>query len=181
MGMLCPTLLRMAVDYEPETGKMTWRAKPSFMVKGGAGPAARQNAIHAGQPAFTSPAPNGYKRGELMGQRLLAHRVAWAIHHGEWPQAEIDHANGDAGDNRISNLRLATRSENARNRGASKGKATKYKGIHRISSGKWVAQITLAGKSVHVATCINERDAAMAYNAAARHHYGEFCRLNQED
>lgn len=45
-----------------------------------------------------------------------AHRVVWFLHHGAWPFPEIDHINRDPSDNRIENLRCATRSDNMRNR-----------------------------------------------------------------
>lgn len=63
----------------------------------------------------------GYRTLKVDGRKYLAHRLAWFYVHGEWPPRglEIDHVNRVRDDNRISNLRVVTRSENNRNRGSS--------------------------------------------------------------
>lgn len=58
----------------------------------------------------------GYWVIGIDGKNYKAHRLAWLYVHGEWPAGEIDHINGDKRDNRIANLRVATRSENTTNR-----------------------------------------------------------------
>jgi hypothetical protein len=55
------------------------------------------------------------------GEAYKAHRLAWLYVHGEWPEADIDHINGDRGDNRIENLRSVTRSINQQNLRAARG------------------------------------------------------------
>lgn len=61
----------------------------------------------------------GYRRVRVtiggVKHEFLAHRLAWLMVHGRWPENEIDHINGDRSDNSISNLRHATRLQNARN------------------------------------------------------------------
>lgn len=61
----------------------------------------------------------GYRRIRIKigGQKyeILAHRLAWFMHHGYWPQEEIDHINGDREDNTIANLRAVSRQENTKN------------------------------------------------------------------
>lgn len=58
----------------------------------------------------------GYSTIGIDGKRYYAHRLAWLYKNGELPSNEIDHINGVKSDNRIDNLRLATRSQNASNR-----------------------------------------------------------------
>ena len=57
----------------------------------------------------------GYRRVEFMNVDLKLHRLAWFFMTGAWPTHEIDHINGVKGDNRWTNLRQATRSENMQN------------------------------------------------------------------
>ena len=179
----CPTVLRQLMAYDPETGKLTWRQQKSasiapISVKTDA-VLARWNGRTAGRIALDSNGATGRKRGSIAGLSVFAHRVAWAIHYGEWPDREIDHINGNFTDNRIANLRLATRAENARNRGSIPGSASRFKGVYRTTNGKWFAQINLSGRSTHIGTFASEDEAALAYNAAAVKHHGPFARLNE--
>ena len=98
--------LRERLDYDPATGVLRWR-------KG-----RKQIAGHV--------KPSGYREIEWVTRELgkrkgrksiypLAHRMAWAMTTGTWPENEIDHRNGNRDDNRLVNLRPATRAENAQN------------------------------------------------------------------
>ena len=93
--------LRELLDYDPETGVLKWKKTVnSRAVKG--------------SPAGNLD-PSGYVKLRIAGVLLRAHRVAWAIHHGVWPDDEIDHRNRVRNDNRIGNLRIAGRVGNTRN------------------------------------------------------------------
>jgi len=58
--------------------------------------------------------PQGYLTMCVLGRRLSNHRVVYFLTHGEWPDL-IDHIDGDKLNNSVRNLRVATRSENAKN------------------------------------------------------------------
>jgi hypothetical protein len=89
--------------------------------------------------------------GNIFGLRLPAHRVVWAIHRGVWPDGEIDHINGDRADNRISNLRDVTRSENARNAAKPRTNRSGVVGVNwRTSKGKWRAYISEGDRTTHL-------------------------------
>jgi hypothetical protein len=88
---------------------------------------------------------------------------------------DVDHKNGNTLDNRLSNLRPATRSQNCRNKGARKGlKGASFNKEKR----KWRGSIHMNGKSIHLGTFDSEKDAHDAYCRAAERLYGEFARFH---
>jgi hypothetical protein len=89
-----------------------------------------------------------------------------------------DHRNGNPMDNRRGNLRVCTQHDNTRNKGRTKGR--KYKGVYLrrgFSRPRWVAKINLPKQQI-LGTFDTQMEAALAYDRAARHHFGEFARLN---
>lgn len=97
---------------------------------------------------------------------------------GSGPQA--DHINGDRLDNRRSNLRPATNSQNQRNKAKYSGQWTsEYKGVTKYRNGRWIAGIYIDNKRMHLGYFNSEEDAAQAYNFAAAKHFGEYAKLNE--
>lgn len=99
----------------------------------------------------------------------------------------VDHINGNTLDNRKSNLRLATESQNGANRGANNGKKSNpYKGVYRLTSPravkKWWALIVESSTGVKkrrsLGVYATPEEAAQAYNEAALKYFGEFAYLN---
>jgi len=91
----------------------------------------------------------------------------------------IDHINGDALDNRKSNLRICSHAENIRNGKKGKNCSSSYKGVGWFKlRKKWRARIMIDYKDKHLGLFSNEIDAAKAYDEAARELHGEFARLN---
>ena len=113
--------LREALDYNPETGVLTWKVRPLRHFKDKRATASINTRL-AGKPAFTAVQSAGYLCGNIEKRQYLAHRVIWAWYHGEWPPEDmvIDHVNMDKTDNRIINLELVTLVENIRRYHASK-------------------------------------------------------------
>lgn len=124
----------------------------------------------------TSKDKRGYIRLTLFGKYLFAHRVAWALHFGSFPDGLIDHVNGMPDDNRIANLRIASRSQNMMNSRFIKG-SSKFKGVRR-SQDAWQAEIMIGGKRHYLGRFKSEIDAARAYDAAAAKLFGEFALPN---
>jgi hypothetical protein len=93
---------------------------------------------------------------------------------------EIDHRNGDETDNRRTNLRYATPSQNKANRGRWANKKTsQYKGVYKQGN-RWKAIINKDKKEYYLGFFKTETEAAVAYDEAAKKHFGEFARLNFE-
>lgn len=91
----------------------------------------------------------------------------------------VDHINRNPLDNRLSNLRPATRSENAINRGKTKANTSGYKGVAlNKQTGKYKAAIRVNYELIHLGTYKTKEDAALAYNKAALKYFGEFAYLN---
>lgn len=93
--------LRELLTYDPETGEFRWRYTRGCRARG--------------QIAGTVTCL-GYLTIAIDGRKYKAHRLAWLHVHGEWPYPEIDHINRIKLDNRLVNLRRATRAENNANR-----------------------------------------------------------------
>lgn len=95
------------------------------------------------------------------------------------PDIEVDHVNQNPFDNRKSNLRLASRMENAANRRKSKNQLGDYKGITLDKrSNRWKARIKVNGREKSLGLFDNPKDAAMLYDFAAKRFFGEFAFLN---
>ena len=135
------------------------------------------NTRHAGKPAFTG-LRNGYFSGQLFAKTYSAHRVIWAMAHGYWPNGDIDHANGNRLDNRLSNLREATRAENNRNVGVQANNTSGFKGVSwDAAHSKWKARIGHHRKIIHLGRFESPEDAYAAYCAAAQKYHKQFARL----
>lgn len=164
------TLLRQLMDYDPRTGLMTWRERTPETNNGiGGGALRRINSRISGKAAFTSRHPGGYLSGAIFGRCVTAHRVAWALHYGEWPEGIIDHINGIPTDNRISNLRIVTNMENQHNRKMNKNNPSGCTGVTMpLKSNKWLAAITVNHKTINLGRFRHFDDAVAARKAAEK-------------
>lgn len=92
---------------------------------------------------------------------------------------KVDHENGNGLDNRRWNLRPATSSENQMNKGMSSNNSTGYKGVswHK-GNGKYIANIKVGEKRIHLGYFDTPEQAALAYDVAAEKYFGRFAHLN---
>ena len=114
------------------------------------------------------------KRVYFLGKRYPYTHIIWAVHFGKWPEEYIDHINHNQMDNRLSNLREATASQNQHN----KKMYNPFKGVAYDSSvprtKPWTARIMVNNKSMFIGSFETREEAAEAYRKAALKYHGEF-------
>lgn len=151
--ILTADLLRQLVDYDATTGVFRWRVT-------------KNNRLRPGDQAG-SVRPNGYVNLGVAGKLYLAHRLAWLYVHGKWPDSELDHVNRIRSDNRIANLREATRALNCQNSLQSGRNTSGHKGVYFcLRRVKWCARIYRNGRSRHLGYFALIEDAVSARLAA---------------
>lgn len=121
-----------AFNYDPLTGIIKWRSKRRGIKQG----------MIAGKRDI-----NGYVVITFDGKTYRAANLAWRLYYGEWPDKKLDHKNRINNDNRINNLRPATRSQNNAN---TKRKHRSMKGVYRYKKTKWIAKLTANGVYYHL-------------------------------
>lgn len=141
-----------AFSYDPETGRVLWKHQTGGLPRGAV----------AGSYKAT-----GYRHIKLDGRLFQAHRIAWALHYGEWPNGNIDHINGDPADNRIANLRCVPQSENNKNARRRKDNTSGVTGVLWYKArGKWGAKINHDGKPIFLGLYPSIQDAIAARRRA---------------
>lgn len=172
--------LNECLTYNSETGILTWKTRPESHFSSPS-VARRFNNLYAGKPAGGRVA-NGYLMlpfKDETGKRCLfyAHRIAFAMHHGRFPQAELDHINGVKTDNRATNLREAVRLQNAAN---TIFNVQNQRGAKRHKDGRWSAQISYRNQNIYLGLYSTEAEAHAAFCGAATVLRKEFVQLTHE-
>jgi hypothetical protein len=145
-------------DYDPVSGELLWKVAPDCHGK---------VARAAGAKHHT-----GYIKVRIDGKQYSAHRLIWIMHNGNIPDGlQIDHINGIRDDNRIGNLRLATRNINCQNQHlAHNHNKSGLLGVCK-QYGKFKARIEIDGKRRHLGTFFTPEEAHSAYLKAKRDHH----------
>lgn len=163
--------LREVLEYDPVTGRFTWKDRPDddFKTKRAA---AIFRAKRRGREAFTYTGFGGYRETSLQGVGLLAHRVAVLLMTGSWPPQQVDHINGDRTDNRWCNLRLADQTTNNRNMAMPKSNTSGRVGVcYDKERGKWYAQGRSCKRQFNLGR-FETMDEAVAARAKFEREYG---------
>ena len=141
---------RELLEYNPITGTLTWK-----LHRGGG---VRKGDI-AGRISN-----RGYRAIKLQGIQYQAHRLAWLIYYGKFPENQIDHINGDKLDNRLCNIRDVTHRENAQNRKIHRqGKLTGATWCGGKRRKCWVSQAKVNRKTVFIGMFQTPEEAHNAY------------------
>lgn len=161
--------LKELFKYEPETGNFI-RIKRSLNNKFDIGTiAGRLNQ-------------NGYVNIKINDKLYKVHRLAWLYTYGVWPIEFIDHINGIKHDNRLCNLREATRADNGKNRIRFKSNISGFVGVSWYPRyNKWHSCITVDKKKMSLGYHLEINDAVNAYHEAATKYFGEFYVKNREN
>lgn len=124
-----------------ETGKLYWIEKPNRRIKVGD----EVGCLNAA----------GYLRFRYEGKDYSNHRVIWYFKYGMFPEKHLDHINGNILDNRISNLREVTDSQNKQNTHKAKGYCKR--------GDRYYVKVVLNNKIVYRKSFLDEKLAKQAY------------------
>lgn len=159
-----------------DNGRLIWKDRPENHFSTRQGWSIFHNR-YAGNEAGTLSNNKNARRCliRLCSFPFWRSRLVWAIHNNcEWPQV-IDHVNRNQLDDRIENLRIATRSQNAQNQSLLASNNSGLKGVYwNKTIRKWHAQIRVNGKRIHVGCYLSPEEAHAAYMSVARKYCGEF-------
>jgi hypothetical protein len=133
------------------------------------------NRVKIGEKAGTLR-PDKYFAIQVNKKRYLTHRLVYLYHHGVLPEF-LDHINGNSLDNRIENLRPATKHQNNCNAKTRRDNISGIKGVsYYPKTGKWHARIRVKGKEKYLG-CFDSVELAALVVAEARDKYHkEFAR-----
>lgn len=151
---LTPELVRSFLSYDRETGHFTWVKRPGKRVSVG---------------DIAGGLNRGYIHIAICGKQYRAHRLAWFVEHGHWPDGEIDHINGNRSDNRIANLRVVDGKTNTQNRRTPmKRNKLGVLGVYKSTWGRFVSSVHFNGRQVYLGTYSTPEEAHAAYVKAKR-------------
>ena len=143
------TKLKALFDYDPATGNLIRKTRTA-------------NSVQVGDVAGSKNS-DGYIQISIDSKPHMAHRLVWIWHGKELPQF-INHINRDKVDNRIENLRPATRSENMHNKDTSKRSASGHRGVMWYAPTKeWLARLMVDGQSYDLGKYPTAKEASEAY------------------
>jgi HNH endonuclease len=146
--------------YEPETGKLYWK---------------RSNANRVEVGDETGNFNRGYLEITINYHNYRAHRVAYLLTTGKWPKNDIDHCDHDGTNNKWSNLRDATRTQNSYNQTISIRNKSGIKGVrfNKLTQ-RYLTEITINGKNIHLGSFKTLEPAVRKRLLAEKHYFGEF-------
>ncbi len=158
--MFTQEALQELLHYNPETGAFTWRVQSNGRVPVGT----IAGSIHV----------TGYRQIKIGRKFFKAHRLAWFYVHGHWPHGDLDHINRIKDDNRIVNLRLASRGQNMSNARVYKNNKLRIKGVHEAHKGSYTARISHKGTTFYLGTYPSIEAACAVLTAKRQELHAEF-------
>lgn len=150
---------RELLNYDPASGVLRWKRDMTTWTRAGD----EAGVVQEGK----------YRRVGIRGRYYMAHRLAWLIVTGHFPEHEIDHVNGKKADNRWVNLRAATATQNRRNT-RHENRSGLIGASYHAGTNRYRAQIRVDGIRIFLGWFQTAEEASAAYVAAAIRHHGEF-------
>jgi hypothetical protein len=147
--------------FDYQDGRLFWRFSKGSRIK-------------AGEEAG-SVYRSGRRYVQIENKKYLTHRLIYLWHYGECPEF-LDHIDRDPSNNRIENLRPASKRANAQNRSIRSDNKTGFKGIYKQKN-RYRATICVNGKNIYLGSYGHPLEAQAAYAKAAAHHFGEFAHV----
>jgi hypothetical protein len=144
------------IRYEPETGNLFWLPRSSEYVHH-----TRVNSWNSrnANRLISTIDSKGYVFCSVLGKQYRAHRVAWLLVYGEWPDV-IDHINGVRTDNRLINLRSVNSHTNHLNQKLNSKNTSGVSGVYfNKNKGIWCAQMKFKGRTYHLGSTTDFFDA----------------------
>jgi hypothetical protein len=159
--------LNKMLYYNPKTGIIQWRFSTTRDHKWN-GQRPWREAGHLHEKGYRII---GFNYGDYQ-----AHRLAWVLHYGEWPSGIVDHIDRNKENNSISNLRIATQSQNVFNQKRSKKPNMHgFRGVSfRKNRKKYVAKIMKDGKVICLGSFNTAEEAGEKYKESSLKYFGEF-------
>ena len=149
-------ILQSLFSYDPTSGSIKW-----VNGKQGIEAGAEFGCVKRSSKTF-------YRIGKVFKVRIAAHRLAWLLHYGSWPNGDIDHENHNGLDNRIENLRDVDVAQNNKNAGIRKDNKSGHVGVNwDASNKKWTAQISINKKRVYIGNFTTIEEAIQARKEAS--------------
>jgi len=135
--MITQEYLKELVNYDRDSGVMTWKVQKAKATKIGS--------------VVGTICNKGYLRVKIDGNLYLVHRLAWLYETGSMPDHQVDHINGNRLDNRLENLRVVTSQGNAQNRKRRTDNTSGVVGVrwHKAHC-RWYAVINVDKKQKHL-------------------------------
>ena len=117
---------------------------------------------------------SGYIQMTIKSKKYLLHRLIFLYHHGYLPEV-VDHIDGSRFNNRVENLRPATKSQNSSSSKRKPGKS-KYIGVYKpLNSHRYKATITVNKKSIHLGMFDTAEEARDVRREAEKKYFGDYC------
>jgi hypothetical protein len=116
----------------------------------------------------------------MYGRRIFLHNAIFEHHHGKISIGKlIDHKDNNTLNNRLTNLREATRAQNNANARKRRNTSSRFKGVSfAIDRRQWHVSIRINKRLHNLGDFVTEEEAACVYDTAAKQYFGEFARLN---